>query len=91
VEERLIGFFTDKASMVITNVPGPRSRLRFAGAPMTGVLVWAPCSGSLGMTVSIFSYDGEVTVGFMTDTALIPDPARLARAYEEELHGLVPD
>jgi WS/DGAT/MGAT family acyltransferase len=86
VEERLIGFFTDKASMVVTNVPGPRTRLHFAGAPIAGVLVWAPCSGSLGMTVSIFSYDGEVTVGFMTDTALIPDPTRLARAYEAELH-----
>jgi diacylglycerol O-acyltransferase / wax synthase len=89
VEERLIGFFTDKASMVVTNVPGPRSPLRFAGAPVTGVLVWAPCSGSLGMTVSIFSYNGEVTIGFMTDTALISDPARLARAYEDQLRGFV--
>jgi len=89
VEERLIGFFTDKASMVVTNVPGPRGRLHFAGAPIAGVLVWAPCSGSLGMTVSIFSYDGEVTVGFMTDAALIPDPTRLARAYEAELRRFV--
>lgn len=88
VEDRLIGFFTDKASMVVTNVPGPREQLDFAGAPITGVLVWAPCSGSLGMTVSIFSYAGEVTVGFMTDTALVPDPGRLARAYEEQLAQL---
>jgi diacylglycerol O-acyltransferase len=88
VEDRLIGFFTDKASMVVTNVPGPREPLSFAGVPITGVLVWAPCSGSLGMTVSIFSYAGEVTVGFMTDTALFADPAPLTRAYEEELAGL---
>jgi diacylglycerol O-acyltransferase / wax synthase len=89
VEERLIGFFTDKASLVVTNVPGPRRQLHFAGAPVTGVLVWAPCSGSLGMTVSIFSYRGEVTVGFMADTALIPDPTPLARAYEDALRGFV--
>ena len=88
VEEQLIGFFTDKASMVVTNVPGPRRPLSFAGAPITGVLVWAPCSGTLGMTVSIFSYAGEVTVGFMIDTALVADPALLARAYEEELGRL---
>jgi diacylglycerol O-acyltransferase len=88
VEDRLIGFFTDKASMVVTNVPGPREQLSFAGSPITGVLVWAPCSGSLGMTVSIFSYDGGVTVGFMTDTALVPDPEPLARAYEAELARL---
>lgn len=87
VEDRLIGFFTDKASLVVTNVPGPRQQLSFAGAPITGVLVWAPCSGSLGMTVSIFSYDGKVTVGFMTDTALSAGAAQLARAYEDQLHG----
>lgn len=88
VEDRLIGFFTDKASMVVTNVPGPRERLSFAGVPIDGVLVWAPCSGSIGMTVSIFSYVGGVTTGFMTDTALVRDPARLARRYEEELARL---
>lgn len=88
VEDKLIGFFTDKASMVVTNVPGPRERLSFAGVPIDGVLVWAPCSGSIGMTVSIFSYVGGVTTGFMTDTGLVRDPARLARRYEEELARL---
>ena len=88
VEDRLIGFFTDKASLVVTNVPGPRRRLDFAGVPVEGVLVWAPCSGSLGMTVSIFSYAGEVTVGFMADTALIADPEPLARSFERELARL---
>ncbi|MEX2106777.1 MAG: wax ester/triacylglycerol synthase family O-acyltransferase [Solirubrobacterales bacterium] len=88
VEDRLIGFFTDKASLVVTNVPGPSEQLSFAGAPVTGVLVWAPCSGSIGMTVSIFSYAGEVTVGFMADTALVPDPEPLARSYEAELERL---
>jgi len=88
LEDRLIGFFTDKASLVVTNVPGPQRRLSFAGVPIEGVLVWAPCSGSLGMTVSIFSYAGEVTVGFMADTALLDDPAPLAAAYERELARL---
>jgi len=89
VEDRLIGFFTEKASLVVTNVPGPRERLSFAGVPVEGVLVWAPCSGSLGMTVSIFSYAGEVTVGFMVDTALLSGPGPLARAYERELERLL--
>ena len=88
VEDKLIGFFTDKASMVVTNVPGPRERISFAGVPIDGVLVWAPCSGSIGMTVSIFSYVGGVTTGFMTDTGLVRDPARLARRYDEELARL---
>jgi diacylglycerol O-acyltransferase / wax synthase len=85
VEGPLIDFFSDKASLVVTNVPGPRHQTRFAGAPVTGVLVWAPCTGSLGMTVSIVSYNGEVTVGFMTDTGITPEPGPLARAYDEQL------
>jgi diacylglycerol O-acyltransferase len=85
LEDRLIGFFSEKASLVVTNVPGPRRQLHFSGAPVERILVWAPCSGSLGMTVSIFSYAGEVTVGFMADTAVSADPEPLARAYEREL------
>jgi diacylglycerol O-acyltransferase len=88
LEDRLIGFFSDKASLVVTNVPGPRKTLRFAGVPIEQILVWAPCSGNLGMTVSIISYAGEVTVGFMVDTALLEAPGTLARAYERELAGL---
>lgn len=87
-ESRLVDFFAEKASLVVTNVPGPRERLGFCGQPVEGVLVWAPCSGSIGMTVSIFSYAGEVSVGFMTDTALVPDPEPLARGYEQALAEL---
>jgi diacylglycerol O-acyltransferase / wax synthase len=88
LEERLIGYFTDKASLVVTNVPGPPENLSFAGVPIDGVLVWAPCSGSIGMTVSIFSYAGEVTIGFMADTGLVRDPGALARGFERELERL---
>jgi WS/DGAT/MGAT family acyltransferase len=88
LEDRLIGFFSDKASAVVTNVPGPRSEVYFAGSPVRGVLVWAPCSGSIGMTVSIFSYAGKVTVGFMTDTGLVPDPQPLVKAFDAELRAL---
>ena len=88
LEERLIDFFTAKGSMVLTNVPGPRKRLSLAGTPLGGVLVWAPCSGSVGMSVSVFSYAGKVTVGFLTDAGLVPDPQALADGFREELLAL---
>lgn len=88
VEDRLVSFFSGKASAVVTNVPGPRSQVYFAGSPVQGVLVWAPCSGSIGMTVTIFSYRGELTVGFMADTALVPDPRPLVGAFDAELKEL---
>jgi diacylglycerol O-acyltransferase / wax synthase len=85
VEARLIDYFSGKGSMVLTNVPGPRARLSVAGTPLAGVLVWAPCSGSIGMSISIFSYAGKVTVGFLTDAGLVPDPRALANATRRAL------
>ena len=80
----LIDYFTAKGSMVLTNVPGPRRARSVAGTPLAGVLVWAPCSGSVGMSISIFSYAGKVTVGFLTDAGLVPDPQALADAARAE-------
>ena len=88
VEALLIDYFTAKGSMVLTNVPGPRRRLSLAGTPLAGVLVWAPCSGTVGMSVSVFSYAGKVTVGFLTDAGLVPDPQALADTFRDELLAL---
>ena len=85
VEGRLIDYFSAKGSMVLTNVPGPRRPLSVAGTRLAGVLVWAPSSGSIGMSVSIFSYAGKVTVGFLTDAGLVPDPGSLADATRAEI------
>jgi WS/DGAT/MGAT family acyltransferase len=88
VEARLIDYFSAKGSMVLTNVPGPRRHLSVAGTPLAGVLVWAPCSGSIAMSVSVFSYAGKVTVGFLTDAGLVPDPRSLADATRAETLAL---
>jgi diacylglycerol O-acyltransferase len=88
IEHRINGLFTARATAVVTNVPGPRETVYFAGSPVRGVLVWAPRSGSLGMSVAIFSYDGEITVGLMVDAGLVPDPERIIAAYEREMDAL---
>ncbi len=40
------------------------------------------------MSVSIFSYRGEVTVGLMVDATLIPDPEQIVIGLERELETL---
>jgi len=40
------------------------------------------------MSVSIFSYRGEVTAGVMVDAAMIPDPAHVVAQLERELQAL---
>jgi diacylglycerol O-acyltransferase / wax synthase len=88
VEQFGVGIVADETSLVLTNVPGPPEPVFFAGSRVAGALPWAPCAGSLGMTVTIFSYAGGVRVGFMTDAQRVPDPDRLARAFAAELKAL---
>jgi diacylglycerol O-acyltransferase / wax synthase len=88
VEERLVNFFSTKGTMVLTNVPGPRHPVTLAGTPVRGVLVWAPCSGGVGMSVSVFSYAGKVSVGFLVDAGLVADPHPLADAVRRDVLGL---
>ena len=88
VERRIVDMFSGKGTAVMTNVPGPREPVYLAGTPVRTVLVWAPTSGHIGMSVSIFSYRGEVTVGLMVDAALIPDPGQIVTQLEQELKVL---
>jgi diacylglycerol O-acyltransferase len=88
VERRIVDIFTAKASAMTTNVPGPREVVYMAGTRLSAVLVWAPVSGSVGMTVSIFSYHDGVTIGLLVDAGLVPDPQAIARHSEQELETL---
>jgi WS/DGAT/MGAT family acyltransferase len=88
VERRIVDLFSAKGTAVMTNVPGPKEPVYLGGTPVRTVLVWAPTSGHIGMSVSIFSYRGEVTVGLMVDAALVPDPETIVTGLEEELRQL---
>jgi WS/DGAT/MGAT family acyltransferase len=89
VERRIVEVFTGKGTAIVTNVPGPPEPVYLAGAPVRRVLMWAPTSGHIGMSASIFSYRGEVTVGLMVDAALIPDPDEVVVQLERELAALL--
>jgi diacylglycerol O-acyltransferase / wax synthase len=84
----LTNFFANKAVGVLTNVPGPRVPMTFAGAPVIQALGFAPCSGDNPMTATIFSYNGAVTVGFATDAGLVPDPDVLCGLVVDELMSM---
>ncbi|RBY89570.1 WS/DGAT domain-containing protein [Blastococcus sp. TF02A-30] len=74
-----------KAVGVLTNVPGPRAPMSLAGAPVAGVVGWAPTSDRQALTVTVFSYAGSVTVGFGADCAVVPDVDALVAAFQEEV------
>ncbi|MFZ2631707.1 MAG: wax ester/triacylglycerol synthase family O-acyltransferase [Desulfosalsimonadaceae bacterium] len=81
-------FFGNKASMVMTNVPGPRETLYFAGKKIENFIGWVPTSGRVGMGISIFSYAGKVGIGLVTDEGLVSDPEMILKYFEDELDYL---
>jgi len=83
-----IQFFGSKASLVLSNVPGPRERLFLAGEPLGRAMFWVPQSGRLGLGVSILSYAGEVMVGVASDAGLVPDPAAIVDGFQAEVEAL---
>lgn len=89
VSTALTDFFANKAVGVLTNVPGPRAPLTFAGVGVRQVIGFAPSSGDQPMTCTVFSYAGTVTVGFATDAGLVPDPRELVEGTLAELDALV--
>lgn len=88
-EQRLISFFASKATLVLTNIPGPRQPVRLAGATVRGYTGWPPQSGGMGLGISIISYADEITVGVMADRDVVTDPDALVTAMRAELDDLL--
>jgi WS/DGAT/MGAT family acyltransferase len=89
VAQHATDWFAAKASCVLTNVPGPRQTLYFAGQRISRILFWVPQSGGIGMGISIISYAGSVSIGLVVDDGLIQDPQRIlneSRAEFDELY-----
>ncbi|GAA4790727.1 wax ester/triacylglycerol synthase family O-acyltransferase [Actinomycetospora chlora] len=78
-----------KAIGVITNVPGPRTPMALAGAEVTGLVGWAPCSADQLLTACIVSYAGTVRIGFGTDQRRMGDARLLVHALDQELAAVV--
>ncbi|MEJ8566818.1 WS/DGAT/MGAT family O-acyltransferase [Elongatibacter sediminis] len=80
---------SEKATAVLTNVPGPQQPLYLAGGRVRDMMFWVPQSGTIGMGVSILSYDGQVFFGVITDRRLVDDPARIISRFRPELENLL--
>jgi WS/DGAT/MGAT family acyltransferase len=89
VEAPATALFSAKASLVASNLPGPREPLSLAGIPVSRMLFWVPQAGSIGTGVSMLSYNGQVQFGVIADRELIPEPAQLVERVASEFDRLV--
>ena len=87
-QDAMLNLFSRKTTAVMTNVPGPREKLKFLGATLEQSMVWVPQSGTVGLGVSILSYGGSVQFGVISDATLCPDPQKIIDAFEPEFAKL---
>lgn len=89
VQKPALELFSRKASTVLTNVPGPPRPLYMAGSEIRRMMFWVPQTGSIGMGISILSYNGRVFSGMITDHKLVPDPQRVVDRFQAEFENLL--
>lgn len=87
-QDAILRLFSDKATAVMTNVPGPREKLRFLGATLEQCMFWVPQSGNIGLGVSILSYGGSVQFAVIADAAVCPQPQKIIDAFAPEFAKL---
>jgi len=88
-QEVALELFSRKASAVATNVPGPQQQLFLAGCPIEVLMFWVPQTGSIGLGISILSYNNRVHFGLIADARLIPDPDAVIRRFRPEFDKLL--
>jgi len=89
VQAFALEMFSRKASAVATNVPGPQMPLYLGGRKITDMMFWVPQTGSIGLGISILSYNGRVHFGLIADAKLMPDPDSVIRRFRPEFEKML--
>jgi diacylglycerol O-acyltransferase / wax synthase len=89
VQQFALELFSRKASLVATNVPGPQMPLFMAGSEVSEMMFWVPQNGSIGLGISILSYNGRVHFGLIGDARLVPDPEAVIQRFRPEFEKLL--
>jgi len=89
LQDVAVDLFGSKASVVMTNVAGPRRTQYLAGVPIRRMMFWVPHPGrQLGMGISILSYRGAATLSVVSDAHLVPDPEAITERFAREFASM---
>jgi len=84
---RLAGQFSRRGmasavNTVVTNVPGPRQPLYFAGAQLLRMFGAGPVVDGMGLINIVTSYTDQFVLSFTGDREIMPDPAHYAACID---------
>jgi diacylglycerol O-acyltransferase / wax synthase len=88
LQDALLALFSRKTTAVMTNVIGPKEKMKFLGATVEQSLFWVPQSGTVGLGVSILSYSAGVQLSVISDDAVCPDPQAIIDGFSPEFESL---
>jgi WS/DGAT/MGAT family acyltransferase len=90
---RLVARVTNRvnlpANVVISNVPGPRQPLYFAGARLTSYVPVSTISNGIGLNITVHSYLDRLDFGLVADRDLVPDLWDLLDLHVGEIDRLL--
>ncbi len=76
-------------NLVVSNVPGPREQLYFAGAPLQSYVPISTIISNLGLNVTVHSFLDRIDIGIVVDRDLVPDVWRMLELHTAELDRLL--
>ena len=77
------------ANTTVSNVPGPKEPIYFAGARLVRVTGLGPLIGGMNLFHVIASYNGTVSMGVTADRDALPDPANYADCMQAAFDDLL--
>jgi hypothetical protein len=89
LQQEILDYLANKATAVMTNLPGPQTPRYLAGTRLAQLMFWVPQSGNIGLGVSILSFAGGVQFGLIADAGLVPDPDRIVARFAPEFDHLL--
>jgi WS/DGAT/MGAT family acyltransferase len=89
VQKPVLEMLSQKATAVLTNVPGPQQPLYLVGSKMKEMMFWVPQNGNIGLGISILSYNGKVFFGLISDHRLVPEPSEIISRFSREFEKLL--
>jgi len=81
VSSFLLERYSNKLSMVFSNVPGPKNPYLVAGKKVHSQYFFVPQMKSVSGGISIISHADCITIGLFMDKAIIDDPNTLMQLF----------
>lgn len=89
VQKPVLELISQKATTVLTNVPGPQQALYLAGSRINEMMFWVPQNGGIGLGISILSYNDQVFFGLISDRRLVAEPGEIICRFKAEFEKLL--